>query len=223
LDKFENNLDDNYIMSFIDNNINFKGFECCLVKKMYHIKGKLGFIENINNKEDFTLIFSSIEEQNGRKCNKNDNNRHDYNSHLCYGSVFPCLNKDIKRIILFPKDKILFIMKRIYYYRPSGIEIFTNKNKSYYFNFAENGGFGTIISYFVHKWKFKDINKLDTSILGLYNPKYFKVLSPLFDDSIDEWKEKNYYYSNFDKLMVINIFSNRSFNDLHQYPVFPML
>jgi hypothetical protein len=58
----------------------------------------------------------------------------------------------------------------------------------------------------------------------MYNPKYSDLLYPLFkDDYINTWTDKNDYYSNFDKLMIINLFSNRSFNDLNQYPIFPML
>ena len=58
----------------------------------------------------------------------------------------------------------------------------------------------------------------------MYQPKsLLSVLNPLFNGNIDDWSDKNYYYSNFDKLMIINLFSNRSFNDLYQYPVFPML
>ena len=38
---------------------------------------------------------------------------------------------------------------------------------------------------------------------------------------IKEWK--NWEISNFEFLMWLNIFSNRSFNDLSQYPIFPWL
>ena len=44
----------------------------------------------------------------------------------------------------------------------------------------------------------------------------------MFSEGIDKWHDRN-IYSNFDKLMLINLFSNRSFHDLYQYPIFPML
>lgn len=35
-------------------------------------------------------------------------------------------------------------------------------------------------------------------------------------------EKKNKCYSNYDKLIIINLLSNRSFKDIYQYPVFPM-
>ena len=223
LDKFNNNLNDKYVNNFLDNNNIFKTYKCCLVKKMYHIKGNMGIVIP-KNKDNFILLFSCIKE-NEIKCNKNDKNKNEYNPHLCYGSVFSCLNKDLKRIILFPKEKIIFIIMRIYYYRPKAFEIFTTDNKSYYFNFMEDFIYeNKNLIFLTLNRNFKEIDVLDGKIfLGWYNPKYSKVLNPLFNTNIDDWADKNYYYSNFDKLMIINLFSNRSFNDLNQYPVFPML
>ena len=36
-------------------------------------------------------------------------------------------------------------------------------------------------------------------------------------------KKKNKCYTNYDKLILINLLSNRSFKDIYQYPVFPMI
>ena len=35
-------------------------------------------------------------------------------------------------------------------------------------------------------------------------------------------EKKNKCYSNYDKLMIINLLANRSFKDIYQYPIFPM-
>ena len=232
LDKFNNNLNKELINNYFDNNNTNNTIKCCLIKKMYHIKGELGILDN-------KIFFSSAGDEYKEKCNKiNNNSKEAYNHDLCYGSVFPCLQKDRKRFIFIPLDKIMFAIIRIYYYRPSGLEIFTFDNKSYYFNFWDNITKNHRLIKFLYQKKFLEIslkynngwfsNLLKPSefeILGIYNPKYFDILYPLFkDDSfINIWDDKKNYYSNFDKLMIINLFSNRSFNDLYQYPVFPML
>jgi hypothetical protein len=190
---------------------------------MYHIKGELNFLGISDN--DFKIYFSSTNEENAEKCNKkNNSNNKQYNCDLCYGSVFKCLKKDKNKIIFIPKNKIMFVIKRVYFYRPSGLEIFTSDNKSYNFNFWEKYDQkeeNIIIKAFMADIDFSEIKQMRT--LGWYNKNFVNILFPLFNNNINEWKTKNYYYSNFDKLMIINLFSNRSFNDLHQYPVFPML
>ena len=221
IENFKNNLNDSFVEKYLDNNNIFNDtVNCCLIKKMYHIKGRMRVLEKDNQ---FVLIFlSNIE--NNEKCNKNKVNNTEYNSDLCFGSVFSSLKKDKKKIISIQKKKIVFVLFRIYYYRPSGLEIFTSDNKSYYFNFFESYSLNSknkIIYIFMKN--FEEIKLKNKKILGYYNPEYYSAFFPLFIDSANDWTEKNKYYSNFDKLMIINLFSNRSFNDLNQYPVFPML
>ena len=221
IDKFKNNLNQSIVDNYLDNNNFCDTINCCLVKKMYHVKGGMGILEKPKN--DFVLIFVPNNEST-EKCNKKKVNNKEYNSDLCFGSVFSCLNKDKKKIIFIPKNKIIFILIRIYYYRPTGLEIYTSDNKSYYFNFFENFSFSEkhkVIYAFLKN--FKDIKLKDNKFLGWYNPDYYSVVFPLFFENMNEWNEKKYFYSNFDTLMIINLFSNRSFNDLCQYPVFPML
>ena len=221
LDEFENILSNQIITNYLDNNNISLKYKCCLIKKMYHIKGELG-ISVIKNKTDFIIIFSSNKEVE-EKCNKNSNDEKLYNSHLCYGSVFTCLQKDKNKLWFINGKDILFALIRIYFYRPSGLEIFTYDNKSYYFNFMEDYKNGMkFIEYYFSNF-FKEIKIKGEKTLGWYNPIYSDILTPLFSERIDIWNEKKYYYSNFDTLMIINLFSNRSFNDLNQYPVFPML
>ena len=231
----KNILEKQFIEEHLEKYNIHNSIKCCLIKKMYHIQGEIGF-----NKE-YEIFFSScnlekeeetkekgeteiIKEKGGNenkavKCSKSNQDN------LCYGSVFPCLEKDKKRIIFIPKNKIMFAIRRIYYYRPSGLEIFTSDNKSYYFNFcksySEYGIDNDIIKYLSNN--FKPIIQSKKIIIGWYNDKYSRILNPLFNDNIDEWSDRNNYYSNFDKLMIINLFSNRSFNDIYQYPVFPMI
>ena len=242
INKFKDTLNNQFIKNFLDNDNNElnNSYKCCLVKKLYHVKGRLGWIieaqknqnnNNINkskstNQIQFSFYFLSDLKFTTNKCNKKDN------SNLCYGSIFPSMEKENNRIIYLPRNKIIFAIIRVYYFRISAIEIFTNNNKSYYFNFTEEFAIpiekSKINILQILNSVFKPIKQsrknksLYETILGWYNPKYEKIYFPLFSENIDIWKEKH-TYSNFDKLMIINIFSNRSFCDLNQYPVFPML
>ena len=221
LDQFENILSEQIIKTYLDNNNITQKYKCCLIKKMYHIKGDIG-ISTLSNKKDFIIIFSSNKEIE-EKCNKKENDENQYNSHLCYGSVFSCLKKDKNKLLFIHGKEIMFALIRIYYYRPSGLEIFTYDNKSYYFNFMENYKNSMQFIDYYFSYFFKQIKIKEDKTLGWYNPIYSDILTPLFSERMDIWNEKKYYYSNFDTLMIINLFSNRSFNDLNQYPVFPML
>ena len=231
LDKFNNNLNETLVKNYLDKNDINRSIKCCLIKKMYHIQGDLFFKSDSSN--NWKILFYSVDDEHKEKCNKKDN------SDLCYGSVFRCLEKERKKYICIHINEIMFVIIRVYYYRPSGLEIFTSNNKSYYFNFSNiMNPYNHILFNFFNEYFFKEIKVNDIAksggfsllknnhkIIGMYNPNYSDILYPLFkDDSfINLWNEKNNYYSNFDKLMIINLFSNRSFNDLNQYPIFPML
>ena len=221
LDKFKNCLNEQLIKNYLHNDnkdIN-DSYRCCLIKRMYHVKGRIGWI-NENYKNDFLLFFLSDNEFRQETCNRNDN------SDLCYGSIFHYMEKEKNRLIYIPSKKIVFAIRRVYYHKVSGIEIFIDDNKSYYFNFKDEldksseKNLNKIIG--LLKANFKEIKFQNNSILGWYNPHFEKAYFPLFSENFDLWKEKN-IYSNFDKLMIINLFSNRSFHDLNQYPVFPMI
>ena len=112
---------------------------------MYHVKGRIGWIIDNENK-NFTFYFLSDKDYKQETCNKKDN------SGLCFGSIFQYTEKEKKRIIFLPKEKIVFALKRIYYQRISGLEIFTSDNKSYYFNFKE---------------EFDDLNKQETNNINI--------------------------------------------------------
>ena len=239
LDKYENCLNERFIKNFLDNdNKEIKIYRCCLIKKMYHVKGKLYCFKNKSIYDNFSIFFlsdkdsdkDSVNDSVNEKCNKKDTNKQDTSSssNLCYGSMFESMKKEKNRLIVIPRDKIVFVIRRIYYHRLSGLEIFTIDNKSYYFNlqkeildsFSNKEFKDNIIFFYINKY-FQPI-KCQDQLLGWYNPKFQNVYYPLFSENIDNWHDRN-IYSNFDKLMIINLFSNRSFHDLYQYPVFPML
>ena len=209
---------------------------CCLVKNTHHIKGSLCIIEmDYNGVDCFELyFFSSQNQKTDPICNNptNSEGNNDKQKNLCYGSIFPCPKKDYGNIYNIKSKDILFILIREYYHRVSAAEIFTSNNKSYYFNFNnfftndKSKNLNQILKTISHYFKKIKINipKQDKKILlGYYNPDFQQYLFPLFSEEINIWKKKNICYSNYDKLIIINLLSNRSFKDIYQYPVFPML
>ena len=126
------------------------------------------------------------------------------------------------------------ILKRIYYYRKSALEIFT-ETKSYFFNFYSeddlNNFFNFINNYFLQNYYFPiEINN--------YNIGYTKINKNIikgndlknsnnndFVQLISNCISKNDLneMSIFDIILLINLISNRSYIDLSQYPVFPLL
>ena len=224
LDKFKDCLDKKFIKNYLDNDNKdiINSYKCCLIKRMYHVKGRIGWIDDNNkknNKINIMFYFLSDKDFCKETCNRKNN------SDLCFGSTFHYMEKEKNRLICIPKEKIVFAIKRVYYHKLSAIEIFTSDNKSYYFNFrdeVENIKEKLNKFIFLLNDNFKEIRLKNHQVLGWYNPHFEQVFFPLFSENIDIWKEKN-IYSNFDKLMIINLFSNRSFHDLNQYPIFPML
>ena len=120
---------------------------------------------------------------------------------LVFGSFLPVYPKDKDFLHLsISYNKITYIFKRLYYYNETGLEIFTTSNKNYYFNF-QNIETRNII--------YKELsNKLENKASKLN-----------LDTIVKDWK--NYNISNMELLMWLNIYSDRSFSDLTQYPVFP--
>ncbi len=227
------------IMKYSPLNSNKNRIRCCLVKKNYHIKGELIIKETKeNNIKIFDIIFCSDKEKTDGTCNKNSKNIdqtkrntiiNSKNNTICYGSIFFCLKKEFNRKILIKSKDIKFILIRNYYRRTSAIEIFTYKsNKSYYFNFDENINLKSLNNINVLKAISENKNFIKfkfhkNSLGGWYNKIYENLMFPLFLEQNNDWKYKINFYNKFDLLMVINLLGNRSFKDIYQYPVFPIL
>ena len=275
-----------YYMS-IHENKNDEFEKCCLVKKIYHVKGKIGILKKKDDKEEsFEIIFISNDTDVEYTCNKKKKDKikksNKEDNYKCYGSIFSCPKKEYGRRIIIKSDEILFILIREYFHRLSAIEIFTIKNKSYYFNFNQKFEI-KITNPFKRNIKIENTNNINpediedninesknvinnndnnieneekefnindeekdeikeienpillnmktnnfekiikrSTLLGYYNKKYKKYMYPLFNTKyLSSLNSK--FYSNFDILMLINLFSNRSLKDLYQYPVFPMI
>ena len=267
-------------------------YDVCLVKRMHHIKGKLFFIKkNSKIKKIFFLSHPRSRVDTVPSCNYLENNSQQQefrqtiiNKHVCYGSFFICPDKDCNIKIKIDVEDIRMILRRIYFYRKSAIEIFTS-NKSYYFNFYENplmedyhekmaeSNIINILSLFSSSfnsdmlpidinnqligytkelnYELKDImqqpqslNQKDKDNISIMTSKnkdkdkdknnnkeeIQKEENKFIDNLLKRWinEDNNIINANneictFDIIILLNLLSNRSYNDLYQYPVFPLL
>ena len=215
-------ISEKFNCSKIENNqlLNIK--KCCLVFHNYHITGMF-----YNNEEE--IGFYSFQFQ--RKDSEED---YDEERECCFGSIFkPQKEKTKYYHITIPYDEIEFILKRRYIFKRNSFEIYTMKKKSYFFKFEEE--IETIITN-IKKYLEKNKNFQIEDIKVEYL-KYFNIIGYVNKSNIKYINEeknsfsllkiyenwKNYKISNLKMLMLLNIYSNRTYNDLTQYPIFPWL
>ena len=236
----------------MDYQIDINSYDACFVKKTHHVKGKLfvltknGLIKkfvfycypyDIAEKIPSCNVLKEIENVNLKK------------QKLCFGQTFPCPKYDMNKKIIIDIRNVRLILRRIYFYRKTAIEIFT-VTKSYYFNFAEDFNINNskkgennclnIINQmgFYYQTDFFPIN-INDQLLG-YSKDFGKIVKKYAEQKnnnlleiknkfisvlFDHFKpnEKDTEYSSLDMIIYLNLLSNRSYNDLFQYPVFPVL
>ena len=200
--------------------------EACLVKLAFHIRG----IIYINNKE---IGFYSYE-------TKRVGNEEDYDSDkkVCYGSVFKGHGERYSQYYMkIPLKGIELIFKRRYYFKKNVLEIYNQERKSFFFRIDEKH-FKTFlnsikfylkydleeitIDYSKYEEKIGFINKNNI----LYNYNNYNILFNTKKNSSIRYlylKWLKWEVSTFTLLNVMNIYSNRSYNDINQYPVFPWI
>ena len=213
--------------------------ECCLVKEGYHVKGKIILkpIDIDKNTKDYYFIFSSFDKEVETLCNKKPKNKKHKRptDTLCFGSLFHAPKREFRRKIFLKMEDINLILIRNYFKGTSAIEIFTTKkNKSYFFNFNSliyqknviKNPIVKAISECPHFQRIKmnnekkNINYLE----GFYNISRENLIFSLFSEEFPYFLSKNIkLFNRYDLLILINLLSNRSFKDLYQYPVFPIL
>ena len=244
---YDFNLKESKILQYIEEYFNKKGpfckeknkVQCCLVKKGYHVKGEMIIKQidnnsiNNNKNKDYYLIFKSSDKEVDITCNKkNDKNKviKSKIDELCFGSVFSSPKKEFNRIIKINLEDINLILIRNYFKSTSAIEIFTSKNnKSYYFNFNTIFNLKDIknplIKIFNEIPFYRKIKlNIKCYLGGFYNINQENILYSLFSEELPNSIYKNIDLINlYDLLIVINLIANRSFKDLYQYPVFPIL
>ena len=205
----------------------------CLVKTSHHIKGVYFMDENNLNFKVFLNQRTGNSMAGVELAFTDQDDDYDINRHTCFGSYFIChpKDKDLYQISINYKD-IKWIFRRRYYYKNSGLEIFTRTNKSFYFNFKFEDDREYAIKEIVNKIPdisyiyddLKDSKDIFDNIIGYENTtslKKDKKNKIKLSKKIEQWK--NWKISNFEFLMWLNIYGNRSYNDLSQYPVFPWI
>ena len=212
----------------------------CFVKTSYHIRG---FFYNNSNEIGF-YSYDQIPYSYNKKTKKReiedpaiDEIQKDYDPDrgACFGSFFPPqIEKNEYLHIKIPYNEIVFIFKRRYYFKVSAIEIYTTHKKSFFFKF-EPSKLNNIINHIKHYMS----NKIEE--IYIENNKFYNRIGFINTISKDNNMNKKIYeknnmnlkniYENWKKweistirlLMLINIYANRSYNDLNQYPVFPWI
>ena len=222
----------------------------CYIKTTHHIKGKLFIQKNIqsnNSKTNNTFNnFFSLSpkmsslffmESNTFESDYLLKHCEDYDSvhSTCFGSTFRN-NKNIKdsdTYLFFDFNDINFIFLRKYCFRNNSLEIYLSNHRSYYFKFFDTKKRDKFLNELIsvlnqnnQKNKlFKPIKGIDENnksvIIGYYkdenNTKEYNSISNIRD----LWKMNK--ISTLEYLMWVNIYGNRSFRDIAQYPVFPWL
>ena len=224
---FQENLFMNYIQKkhFIQLDKYCIQANACFVKLAFHVRGII-----FNN--DKGIGFYSFESKR-----KGDEEDYDSDRKVCFGSVFRSqMAKYSYFFIEIPYNKIQFILRRRYFFKKIAIEIFTEDRKSYFFKIEETKfkSFVENIKYymkqdiediFIEYNKYDDkigfVNKnnifLNTNMHLLTNEKKYMNLKTLYE----KWSK--WEISTLKMIMIMNLYSNRSYNDSNQYPVFPWI
>ena len=184
------------------------GFDCCIVKLLYHIRGKL-IIEN----EYIEFYSVSLNEEQTKNFENFDNDKE-----RCIGAMFKTHKDSLYYLKIFFND-IKFIFNRKYIFEDNALEIFYKNNKSYYIVFQDlkkkKDFYEKIISL-----KKKNLIYQKHIPLIFYN-KDMKKIPKNPSEIIKLWNERE--ISNFEFLMWVNLFGNRSYRDIYQYPIFPWI
>ena len=212
-----------------------KYFLSCLVKTSHHIKG-VCFIDDNNLNFKVFLNQKTGSAMSGVEIGFTSNDEdYDPDRHTCFGSyfVFHPKDKDLYKISI-NYNHIKWIFRRRYYYKNSALEIFTTTNKTFYFNFKFEDEREIVINEIIKKLHepakiiddLKDSKDIFENVIGYENvsitsdtKKAIKRIK--ISQKIESWKE--WKLTNYEFLMWMNIYGNRSFNDISQYPVFPWI
>ena len=212
-----------------------KYFLSCLVKTSHHIKG-VCFIDDNNLNFKVFLNQKTGSAMSGVEIGFTSNDEdYDPDRHTCFGSyfVFHPKDKDLYKISI-NYNHIKWIFRRRYYYKNSALEIFTTTNKTFYFNFKFEDEREIVINEILKKLHepakivddLKDTKDIFENVIGFENvaitsdsKKAIKRIK--VSQKIEAWKE--WKMTNYEFLMWMNIYGNRSFNDISQYPVFPWI
>ena len=211
-----------------------KYYLCCLVKTSHHIKGAC-FIDDKNLNFKVFLNQKTGSAMSGVEVGFTTKDEdYDQERKTCFGSYFVChpKDKDLYNISI-NYNEIKWIFRRRYYYTNSAFEVYTTTNKSFYFNLKFEKDREAVIDEILKKLgdyvqivddlKEANSSKEKENIIGYENGIIQKNKKDKIKLSKKVKSWKNWEITNFEMLMWFNIFGNRSYNDISQYPVFPWI
>ena len=205
----------------------------CYVKTSNHVKGAL-FHPSINKKLSENYLYFCVTKLPCTEIKLKTYEDYDSLNESCYNSIFRnnMNTKDQDVYLKLNLDEIIFIFNRKYSFRDNAVEIFTSFHRSYYFKLRTNEKRNNFVEHIVYI-----LNKDSSIFKKLFKPIYSinefgkKITLGYYKDidnngeyaSMYNIKEmwKNSKISSFEFLLWINIYGNRSFRDISQYPVFP--
>ena len=205
----------------------------CYIKTMYHIKGKIFHLNDLENMECFYFCMTKLPSEEELLKNYED---YDSMNKSCFCSLFRnnINKKDFDTYIKIKLSEIYFIFNRKYCFRDNSIEIFTSNQRSYYFKFRTNEKRNKFLEHLI-----SILNKDSSIFRKLYKPIYSideyskKIILGYYKDidnnsdysNISNIKElwNNNKISTLEFLMWINLYGNRTYQDIAQYPIFPWI
>ena len=204
----------------------------CYIITTNHIKGKIFHLNDLQNSYLYFCMTKLPSEEELKK------NYEDYDSlnNSCFSSLFRNnLNKQDHEIYLkIDLSEIIFIFNRKYSFKDNSIEIFTSNHRSYYFKFKNNEKRNKFREHLlsilnkdssIFKKLYKPISSINENNKSI-NLGYYKDCGNYSEYSnISSIRElwKNNQISTLEYIMWINIYGNRSFRDISQYPVLPWI
>ena len=224
MDNPKNLKDDKIFSDFIEKNYlsnskTDKKVDACLIKIELHICG----------------IFYQNSEEIGFYSAERAPKGYDPDRKICFGSIFkPQINKYNNYYLKIPYNSIEFILKRRYFYKKTVLEIFTINKKSYSFRIEENELkeiLENIRNYMkpdiddiiIENTKYEDkigfFNKNKMLTKDIFLPNIYKNMN--LKKLYEKWTK--WEISTLKFLMILNLYSNRSYNDINQYPVVPWI
>ena len=207
----------------------------CYIKTSNHIKGVLFHLAIKENMNENYLYFC-FKEQPSKEIKLKTYEDYDSLNESCYNSIFRnnMNNKDQYIYLKLNFDEIMFIFNRKYSFRDNALEIFTSFHRSYYFKFKTLEKRNSFLEHIINilnkdsglfKKLFKPINSINGQdkkmLLGYYKDIDNNSEYGSRNNIKEMWKNSKISYLEF--LSWINIYGNRSYKDLSQYPVFPWI
>ena len=167
---------------------------------------------NIENIKEENSDQNDVKKLHSFDCERIEINNLVSGTFIIFNDSIHFIEKQSKKSYVLPGNSISYIFLRRRFHLKKAIEIFMLNGDSYFFNFPWNNAIEIVQKISLNL----NVNK-DCKIQKEENlQKYFSQ-----QGFTEKWE--NSKMSNFEYLMLVNIYSGRSFNDSSQYPFFPWI